>query len=71
MDMLVDIIQIVCICGLLYGLYLSITYVEPAELAELAESCRRLKPRHFARDYPSTGASTVARSDPADRLLGL
>lgn len=68
MDIIVGFIQIVCICGLLYGLYLSITYVAPEESAE---SCRRLKSRHLAYDPLIADALTANRAASTDRLVRL
>ena len=68
MDMLVGFIQIACIAGLVYGLYLSITY---AGSDEFANSYHRLKPRQFADDPLGADAFALTRQPPADRLLEL
>ena len=47
MDMLVGLIQIVCIVGLLCGLYLSVTCGEPDKLRERRS---RITPVHTAFD---------------------
>ncbi len=68
MDMLVASIQIACIAGLLYGLYLSVTFVEPDDMLELR---RRSRPRHFAYDPLIADAFGSTQAPPQDRLLTL
>lgn len=68
MDMLTGFIQIVCIGGLVYGLYLSITYRGPEEIAE---SYRRLQPHHFTHDPLITDTFASSRTVSPDRLSRL
>jgi hypothetical protein len=68
MDMLVGFIQIVCICGLLYGLYLSISCVGTEDSTE---SCRRPQPRHSDYDPLIADALAANRAPCSDRLARL
>ncbi len=60
MDITVAIIQGGCIAGLLYGLYLCITY--GVDAAELFDARLTLKARHFDRDPLITDALAPAQT---------
>lgn len=68
MDMLVDAIQIAAITGLIYGLYLSITY---GDRGELHEHYRKPTPADPACDPLTADAMRIGQPKPErqfDRL---
>ena len=76
MDLLFGLGQVICIVGLLYGAYLSITYVdrEDAPGVDRAEPPPETKPRAMPRtgyDALTSHVWTAARPSLHDRLRAL